>query len=505
MDFQLCSIKGRLITDNVLLAYELFHTINKKCTGKKGVMTVKLDMSKAYDRAEWGFIEGVMEKMGFACEWVELLRRCITKVSYARGTLFSHENSSEMRFDQRSKSNSNSTVEEKEMVSRLLGVRVATNPEKYLGLPNMIGRRKKESFQNLLDRISMRIEGWSNRMLSLGGKEVFIKSVLQAIPIFAMSCFLLPNSLCKKMDSIFAKFWWKKGKGKKGLVFYRKSEVFSLTGSIDNKVDELINCQTREWNREVVECTFGAVEAEKILCIPLAKHPHDDFMAWRGEPTGDFSVKSTYKLLQSFDPSAYALQLFYSDFYKKLWCMDLPTKIKIYVWKVSWNYIPTGNARIHEKRSRSGKEIAAFTRNYVTELDGANPKVVKISKVASRWQHPPYQTVKINFDGAFDMKEQISASGVVVRDDKGSVIASKSRLHEKVASAFAAEALACRDAVQKSEFKAISFDFISRSVNSLAHLIATESLKNKEEIYLVGGVPIYAETQARNDSLREPD
>ncbi|KAA3481204.1 glycine, alanine and asparagine-rich protein-like [Gossypium australe] len=141
------------------------------------------------------------------------------------------------------------------------------------------------------------------------------------------------------------------------------------------------------------------------------------------------------------------------------------------------------------------------------------------------------------------MREQISASGVVVRDNKGSVIASKSRLHEKVASAFAAEALACRDAVQvgvdmqkkeviiegdslivikkcrnvltdisqigsyifdihykKPEFKAIRFDFISRSVNSLAHLIATESLKNKEEIYLVGGVPIYAEAQARNDT-----
>ncbi|KAA3465151.1 reverse transcriptase [Gossypium australe] len=160
------------------------------------------------------------------------------------------------------------------------------------------------------------------------------------------------------------------------------------------------------------------------------------------------------------------------------------------------------NARIHEKISRTGKEIADFVRNYVKEIDEAKPKVVKSSKNVKRWKHPPYQTVKINFDGAFDIKEHLSALRVVVRDNEGSVIASKSRLHEKVASAIAAEALACREA---SVFKTIRFEFISRSENTLAHTIATESLKNKKEFYLDWGVPIYAEARARNDSLREPD
>lgn len=49
-------VKGRLITDNTLIAMECFHWMKKKKKGKKGVMALKLDMSKAYDRIEWSFV-----------------------------------------------------------------------------------------------------------------------------------------------------------------------------------------------------------------------------------------------------------------------------------------------------------------------------------------------------------------------------------------------------------------------------------------------------------------
>jgi hypothetical protein len=45
-------ILGRLITDNILVAYETLHTMHTRLSGKTSYMAMKLDMSKAYDWVE---------------------------------------------------------------------------------------------------------------------------------------------------------------------------------------------------------------------------------------------------------------------------------------------------------------------------------------------------------------------------------------------------------------------------------------------------------------------
>ena len=76
-------VPGHLITDNVLLAYETLHTMNCKKKGKKGYMALKLDVSKAYDRLEWTFLQGVMQRLGFPETWIEKVMSCVITTSFS--------------------------------------------------------------------------------------------------------------------------------------------------------------------------------------------------------------------------------------------------------------------------------------------------------------------------------------------------------------------------------------------------------------------------------------
>ena len=64
-DTQSAFVHGRLIIDNVLVTYEIMHHISQKKSGRVGDLALKLDMSKAYDRVEWIWLEKIMQRLGF--------------------------------------------------------------------------------------------------------------------------------------------------------------------------------------------------------------------------------------------------------------------------------------------------------------------------------------------------------------------------------------------------------------------------------------------------------
>ena len=63
-------------------------------------------------------------------------------------------------------------------------------------------------FAFLKDKLMHRVNGWTCRWLSKGGKQVLIKSILLALPTYVMSTFLLPLEICKNLASAIAQFWW---------------------------------------------------------------------------------------------------------------------------------------------------------------------------------------------------------------------------------------------------------------------------------------------------------
>jgi hypothetical protein len=79
---------------------------------------------------------------------------------------------------------------------------------KYLGLPVYIGKSKVKAFQYLKEKVWKILQGWKQKLLSKAGKEILIKAVAQAIPVYAMACFDLTKSLCDEISSMIGRYWW---------------------------------------------------------------------------------------------------------------------------------------------------------------------------------------------------------------------------------------------------------------------------------------------------------
>ena len=95
----------------------------------------------------------------------------------------------------------------KNAIKNLLGVPEIKEYECYLGLPAVVGRNRRASLNYIKERIWGKLQGWKEKLLSQTGREVFLKAVVQAIPIFAMSCFKLPVGLCNDIEAMIRKFW----------------------------------------------------------------------------------------------------------------------------------------------------------------------------------------------------------------------------------------------------------------------------------------------------------
>ncbi|GKB91122.1 reverse transcriptase [Tanacetum coccineum] len=88
-----------------------------------------------------------------------------------------------------------------------LNVREVVHQDKYLGLPSVIGRSKKVVFEAILDKIKKKLGGWKEKTLSIAEKEVLIKSVAQAMPMYIMNIFLLPGNIINDIHKSLNAYW----------------------------------------------------------------------------------------------------------------------------------------------------------------------------------------------------------------------------------------------------------------------------------------------------------
>lgn len=93
-------------------------------------------------------------------------------------------------------------------ISEFIGIKRRRPSEKDLGIPVIQGRPNQETFEELLNRIQTKLQGWRSKLLSKAGKLTLIKSVTSAIPHYSMSCFLLPKSTRYCIDRANRQFIW---------------------------------------------------------------------------------------------------------------------------------------------------------------------------------------------------------------------------------------------------------------------------------------------------------
>jgi hypothetical protein len=132
----------------------------------------------------------------------------------------------------------------REQVKRVFNVTNESLSERYLGMPTDVGQSKMGTFKYLRDRIWEKVRGWMEKLLSAAGKEVLIKAVAQAIPVYSMACFRLPRGLSENISPIIRQFWWGSKQGKRkpswvswdvmtkpkhlGGMGFRDMEIFNL-------------------------------------------------------------------------------------------------------------------------------------------------------------------------------------------------------------------------------------------------------------------------------------
>ncbi|KAL0428307.1 UNVERIFIED_CONTAM: hypothetical protein Slati_3005500 [Sesamum latifolium] len=353
-------VLGRLITDNILLAFELNHFLNTQTGGEgvQGWMTLKLDIRKAYDKVEWSFLE--QQTVWFPCSeegtpsrgpslpvFIFALYRIFQFVAEKSGT---------------ERPNPRNTGAD---ICSQIVVEMAMKREDqlacYLGLPTRVARSKRDLFATIRDKVASgsRLPCYARSRACYGGIGA-------------------TQSICSAKSSVLATFqmvesWF--GLSHLGVVdpWVPRTRSFrpvtlAQPELANLRVADLIDPIRSDWRVEQVEVVFWPSDIEYILSIPLSRVGEEDQLVWHYSKNGKFSVRSAYHLACSLEVKP---------------CSSSVRQLNL-----------LGGVSFGRRNSQISHYLTAFLRQVA--VASSQP----VAKSPSSWQFLSHRWIKLNFDGA---------------------------------------------------------------------------------------------------------
>ena len=120
----------------------------------------------------------------------------------------------------------------------------------------------------------------------------------------------------------------------------------------DAMVDQLIDSDSRWSNTSLMDSIFLPLKAQLIKSIPVCHFAQEDFLYWPYSQTGMYQVRSGYNLLcdlNSSDVASSSNTVGQKKFWNSLWKLNVPNKVKFFLWRACINSIPT-ILNLHKRR-----------------------------------------------------------------------------------------------------------------------------------------------------------
>lgn len=105
-------------------------------------------------------------------------------------------------------------------------------------------------------------------------------------------------------------------------------------------MSDLIDKETTTWKQDTIRELFREEQVANILLISLVRSEPKDVLIWRGDNTRVYTVKSGYKWQITTERPNFQID-YLTTLFTKLRGLQIPSKIKIHMWRIAKDYIPT--------------------------------------------------------------------------------------------------------------------------------------------------------------------